>query len=267
MDEKILTRPNVYDTGKVCPRCGGHIYAAKILIGGSVVEFKKPCSCRNAEIMAEDEEKRNLRKARAGETRRRWAEIPDMFTGAALKGYRRMPGTEKAFKTVKDYLTNRRENFAAGRGLILIGAVGCGKTHLGCAILNCALEDGYHAAYWNVPQQLELLMPGNADTNRRTQILDKALLADILLMDDLGAEKSSSWTQKELMVILDKRYRENRPTIITSNLMLIDGELRVTCGDRAFSRLSSDHFQAVALTAPDYRRKQGESNGGDSLDS
>ena len=91
---------------------------------------------------------------------------------------------------------------------------------------------------------------------KQIKILDKAVMAQVLLLDDLGAEKTSSWTQKELVIILDERYRENKPTIITSNLMLTDGELRHSCGDRAYSRLCSDHYQAVALTAADYRRKQ-----------
>ncbi len=255
-DKKILERPNVYDTGEICPNCGEHILAAKILIGSVMVEFKKPCSCRDAEVRAEDAAKKAQEQERARQHRLEWSDIPEMFTGVTLRGYQRRLGTEEAYETVKAYLLDREKNFRAGRGLILMGAVGCGKTHLGCAILNCALEDGWHAAYWNVPQQLEMMMYGHADDIDQVQILDKALLADILLLDDLGVEKASDWTRKELMVILDGRYRENKPTIITSNLMLTDGELRKTCGDRAYSRLCSDHYQAVALTAADYRRKQ-----------
>ena len=262
MDEKPMERVisalpgKVYDTGRTCPKCGDHIYAFRMRVDGGIHEFEKPCSCRDAEIRAEDDAKKARDRERARQHRIEWAEIPDMFAGATLKGYRKVPGTEEAFQTVKDYLTNRKENFAAGRGLILMGAVGCGKTHLGSAVLNCALEDGYHAAYWNVPQQLEMMMYGRADDIDQMRILDKALLADVLLLDDLGAEKASDWTRKELVIILDERYRENRPTIVTSNLMLTDNELRATCGDRAFSRLCSDHYQAVALTAADYRRKQ-----------
>lgn len=256
MDEAILQHPGVYDTGEICPQCGEHIFAVKIKIGGGTVVFKKPCACRDTEIRSEDAEREKRQREAARLARRKWAEVPDMFSNATLKGYRRLPGTEQAFEAAKDYLLNREENFQTGRGLILMGAVGCGKTHLGCAILNCALEDGYRAAYWNVPRQLELLMPGNADEIDQMHILDKALMAQVLLLDDLGAEKSSEWTRKELMVILDERYRENRPTIITSNLMLTDGELRKTCGDRAYSRLCSDHYRTVALTAEDFRRRK-----------
>ena len=262
MDEKPLEKINpslagkVYDTGEICPTCGEHIYAAKINMGGRLVEFKKPCACRDAEIKAEDAAKKARERAAAADRRREWAEIPEMFSDATLRGYIKRPGTEEAYAVVKNYLLNREKNFAAGRGLILMGAVGCGKTHLGCAVLNCALEDGYHAAYWNVPQQLEMMMYGHADEDKQMKVLDKAVMAQVLLLDDLGAEKTSSWTQKELVIILDERYRENKPTIITSNLMLKDNELRQSCGDRAYSRLCSDYYQAVALTAADYRREK-----------
>lgn len=254
IDEKTLRHPNVYDTGELCSKCGEHIFAVKINIGSAAVTFKRPCACRNAEVLAEDAAKAAAKAEENRKKRYAWADVPELFTEATLKGYRRLPGTEDAFSTVKDYLLNRENNFHAGRGLILMGAVGCGKTHLGCAVLNCALEDKYRAAYWNVPQNLEMLMPGNADEIDQSRILDKALLAEVLLMDDLGAEKPSEWTRKELMIILDERYRANKPTIITTNLVLTDDELRKTCGDRAYSRLCSDHYKAVALTADDYRR-------------
>ncbi len=266
MDEKPMKkspslfqlRDRIFDTGEVCPKCGEHIMALRMLdpVDGHPVLWKKPCACRDAEIKAEDAAKKAQDRERARQHRREWAEMPEMFSGATLRGYQRRPGTEEAYSAVKDYLLNREKNFAAGRGLILMGAVGCGKTHLGCAILNCALEDGYHAAYWNVPQQLDMMMYGHADEDKQMKVLDKAVMAQVLLLDDLGAEKTSSWTQKELVIILDERYRENKPTIITSNLMLTDGELRRSCGDRAYSRLCSDHYQAVALTAADYRRRQ-----------
>ncbi len=250
-------KDRIFDTGEVCPKCGAHIMGLKFFdLDGHPRIWRKPCPCRDAEIRAEDSKRKKREREEARQRRRKWAEIPDMFADATLKGYRRVSGAEEAFEAVKEYLLNREENWRAGRGLILMGAVGCGKTHLGCAVLNCALEDGYHAAYWNVPQQLERMMYGHADEDEQQRILDKAIMAQVLLLDDLGAEKASDWTRKELVIILDERYRENKPTIVTSNLMLTEDELRNTCGARAYSRLCSDHFKAVALTAADFRRRK-----------
>jgi DNA replication protein DnaC len=242
--------PNVFDTGKICPNCGEHIFAYRFPMSGRV--FECPCSCKSAEVRKEDARIKSEKKADARKARFTWANIPRNFAGAKLNNYHRLPGTESAFSTVKDYLLNRQENIRDGSGLILYGPTGCGKTHLACAVLSCVLEDGYRAAYWCVPQMLEMLMPGG-DEGEQQMILDKALLSRVLLLDDLGAEKPSEWTRKELTIILDARWRENRPTIVTTNL-LPGEELRRDCGDRAYSRLMSDHYQVVPVTAEDYRR-------------
>ncbi len=241
--------PNVFDTGKVCPNCGEHIFAYKF----STKVYECPCSCKSSTVKAEDAQHAAEKKAEARKERFAYAGVPRNFADAKLNNYRRLPGTEAAYAAVKGYLLSRQENIKAGNGLILYGPTGSGKTHLACAVLNCALEDGYCAAYWCVPQMLEMLMPGG-DEAEQQMILDKALLSRVLLLDDLGAEKSSEWTRKELTIILDSRWRENRPTIITTNL-LPDEELRRDCGDRSYSRLMSDHYQVVSVTAKDYRRQ------------
>jgi DNA replication protein DnaC len=257
IDEKILQRPDVSSIPAKFAQSAASISTRSAFASAANGQFlKSRAPAETLRLEAEDAKRRARELEEARRRRRQWADIPEMFSAATLKGYRRVPGTEEAFEAVKNYLLNREENFRTGRGLILMGAVGCGKTHLGCAILNCALQDGYRAVYWNVPQQLEMMMYGHSDEEEQVRILDKAILAQVLLLDDLGAEKSSEWTRKELMVILDERYRNNKPTIITSNLMLTDNELRKTCGDRAYSRLCSDHYKAVALTAGDYRRRK-----------
>lgn len=242
-----------FDTGKICPKCGEHILAARLNLGGIFTTIEKPCSCRNAEIIAQDMAS-DAKKAEENRKKRyAWAAIPDMFAGAALNKYEHRPGTQNAFEAVKAYLLSREENIAAGKGLLLAGPCGTGKTHLGCAILNCALENGHTASYWNVPEMFDALLPGRADICRRGDILDKAYMAQILLLDDLGAEKSSEWTQKQLTIIIDARYRDNKPTIITTNAA--GAELLKSCGARVYSRLMDNRKNTVVtLTAADYRK-------------
>jgi DNA replication protein DnaC len=258
MDLKDLPH-NAFDTGEVCPTCGEHIYAARIIIGGKSVVYKKPCSCQNQIILEENAEKAARDKAMQIEINRRIcyesAQVPESFAEVTLSGYRRISGTEEAFEAVKSYLLNRKENFHVGKGLLLSGPCGTGKTHLGCAILNCALNDGYRAIYKNVPEMLDLLQPDHAEGEEQGELMKTTCRAGVLLLDDLGAEKPSEWTQKQLTIIIDARYRGNRPTIITTNLA--GKSLADSCGARVYSRLMDESKTAVVtLTAEDYRRKK-----------
>lgn len=87
-------RDKVFDTGEVCPKCGEHVMAVRMVDpqDGHPVLWKKPCACRNAEIMAEDAEKARLRHERAKQARQRWADIPDMSPGPRSKGTRSFLG-------------------------------------------------------------------------------------------------------------------------------------------------------------------------------
>lgn len=252
--EKISFKSRIFDTGQVCPKCGEHILAAKIPFGGSAKTIAKPCSCRSATVEAEEQEAKERRKQALRIQRFQYAKIPEMFTSATLKGYRRLPGTEEAYNTVKDWLFQRKENIKSGVGIVLSGPVGCGKTHLGCAILNCILEDGYTGAFWSVSENLVMLRPGRSSAENQGDIIDKLYHSRVLLMDDLGSEKPSEWTQAELTAAFDYRYREKLPTIVTTNLL--SSEVRDNCGDRLYSRLMSDRFISAVLQADDYRQRR-----------
>lgn len=253
--EKVKLPAGTFDTGEICPKCGEHILAVYVNFSGIKIAIKKPCFCRDAEIKAQDKAAAEKKAEESRVKRFAWAGIPEMFQDATLKKYVRRPGTDEAYEAVKAYLLNREENITAGKGLLLAGPCGTGKTHLGCAILNCALEDGRTAAYWNVPEMFDALLPGRSEERAQGDILDKAYMARVLLLDDLGAEKPSEWTQKQLTIIIDARYRDNKPTIITTNAA--GKELLNSCGARVYSRLMDTHKNTVAtLTATDFRRHE-----------
>ena len=106
--------------------------------------------------------------------------------------------------------------------LFFFSPPGRGKTHLMAAITHQLLDNGRKALYVIAPEMLKYIREGFDKENQRlhdsaSKRLQQIRTADVLLLDDLGAEKSSEWAVEQLYLILDYRYREELPTVIASN--------------------------------------------------
>lgn len=121
------------------------------------------------------------------------------------------------------------------RGLYIHGPVGTGKTYAAYAILKRLGDLGFRARFYTMPELLDMIREDF--DNKYSYNLDRILEnRSVLIFDDLGAEKTTDWVTETLHKIIDKRYREVLPVIITSNLDL--GELATRVGDRIPSRLA-----------------------------
>ncbi len=150
------------------------------------------------------------------------------------------------------------------KDVLFTGGTGTGKTHLAVAILRGLVESGKAANYATATSQAifvtvpDLLLTirdaFGGDRGRQTEydIVEKYVNVPYLVLDDLGAEKSTEWSIATLYVIIDARYRERKPTIVTTNLSL--DRIRDLLSPRIASRLSES--QVIKLTAKDYRTKR-----------
>lgn len=134
------------------------------------------------------------------------------------------------------------------RNLVLLGPVGTGKTHAAVAALRLASEAGCSIAFSPVVELLDALRPGHDDSNDRLRTLTEVR---VLLLDDLGAEKSTEWTHERLYALVNRRWLERRATIVTSNLT--PEQLEESVDKRLYSRLVDDAL-ALRLTGADRRR-------------
>ena len=130
------------------------------------------------------------------------------------------------------------------RGLLLRGRHGVGKTHLAVAILKELVRSKGACGYFYETRELLRLVRdsfGSSDTSE-LDVLRPVLEADVLVLDDLGAEKTSEWVQETLGLVVNTRYSERRLTIFTTNLgngVALDdlNSIRVQLGERTRSRL------------------------------
>lgn len=151
--------------------------------------------------------------------------------GAGISPRRRM-------ESVLGYSKAYADDFSlSSPSLLLYGKTGLGKTHLSLAIAGKAVEAGYGVIYMtaqNLFNRLEREKFGRGDgENTEQAILD----CDLLIIDDLGSEFSTQLTVSALYNIVNCRGLEEKPTIISTNL--VPDELKSTYSDRIASRILS----------------------------
>lgn len=152
------------------------------------------------------------------------------------------------------------EAFAANpQGWILLeGGYGCGKTHLAAAIANFAVGRGIPTLFITVPDLLDSLRFAFSDPETTFEArFEEIRNAELLVLDDFGTQNATPWAQEKLFQIMNYRYINKLPAVITTNLMLDEIESRIR------SRLQDETFVAhIQISAPDYRRPTETSNPG-----
>ena len=139
--------------------------------------------------------------------------------------------------------------------LILMGCNGCGKTHLAAAIGNHRLQQGEPVLFVFVPDFLDHLRSTFMPDSRTTydELFERVRTAPLLILDDFGEQASTPWAQEKLYQVINFRYNERIPTVITTCLSLDEMEPRIG------SRLADTNLCTPCnIVAPDYRSGPGQ---------
>lgn len=140
----------------------------------------------------------------------------------------------------------------AAQGLYLAGQIGTGKTHAAwSAVASWCITTSTEPAGNVVAAQASDLLDGLRPGDDARPRMRACQTAPLLMIDDLGAEKASEWTQKCLHAIVDHRYVQCLPLIVTSNLP--PPALAAQAGERTASRLA-EMCTVVPMTGKDRRR-------------
>jgi DNA replication protein DnaC len=181
-------------------------------------------------------------------------------SGAAMKQTffnfkTRFNGVEDAL--LRDCL-EAAEEFAEepdGRWLVLWGERGNGKSHLCAAVANHLIAGGRAALFISMPDLLASLrqamdLQANTEQESYSRRMNTFKTASVLILDDLGAEGKSDWSDSVLFEILDYRYRNHLPTMIVTNCALDAFDPRIA------SRMQDTLFSTVIENrAPDFRQR------------
>lgn len=199
----------------VCGRCGTpkEMRLSTELLGGHTAIVPIPCECmkraeaerRERELVAE--RKRKIERART-----------ECFAGCAFfRGCTfdaddgRTPQIAAICKGYADTFSRDDMN-----GLLLWGKVGTGKSFYASAIANRVIDLGFSALQTSVQDIVTHIesVPFNERENAKSRLLKY----DLLVIDDLGAHRSTDYVMGHVYDIIDSRYKNRRPMVVTTNL-------------------------------------------------
>lgn len=203
------------------------------------------CPACEAEQKAEEDKRQKMQDDLVRQIRLREklgsAAVPKRFEDKSFDGY--LCGTPEktaALDKCKAYADAFKDNFAAGRNLILIGTPGTGKTHLGTSIANHLNHNtGYTAAYRTIGGVLQAIKQtfSSNEGESEASIINGLTGVDLLVLDEIGAtrEAPSDFELSTIFAIINGRYESELPTVIISNLSA--EALTQAMGDRCLDRL------------------------------
>lgn len=172
----------------------------------------------------------------------------------------------KAFDTCLRFTDNFEQIKKKGIGIIITGTYGVGKSHLAAAIANNLINKGTPVIINTLIRLLGRIKDTYSSNyydhakENESQILDLYSKVDLLIINDLGKEKPSEWMLEKLYTIIDERYENLKPVIITTNYnheTLVD-RLTVNGNDDVAQSIISRIYEMcryVEIKAEDYRKK------------
>ena len=162
----------------------------------------------------------------------------------------------QAYKVAYNYAKSFEQMKEDNVGLLFYGDVGSGKTYLACSIANELIErEQVKVKIMNLSQVINQIQKSafKLDSN---EIIDNLSNIPLLILDDLGIERDTSYAREQVYNIINSRYLKGRPTIFTTNLSLeiiqnpnVDLEYQ-----RIYSRILEMTIP-VKVTGEDFRRK------------
>lgn len=252
-----------------CPHCGRLLkYKAYSIFGKLFGTHLESCNCPGAEAERERFYQEQLKKQREEENRRRMERIERLFRQSKLgRRFRERTfetfvvreHTRKAFEIALDYAKNFESYKEKGEGLFITGGYGVGKTHLAAAIANYLIQNEIATViFGNVTTLLGRIRHTYCDGSKyeEEQVMKELYDVDLLIIDDLGKEKPTQWVEEKLYTVINERYENYRPIVVTSNLELEEIEQRLeNCGGAIVSRII-EMCRGVKIVGPDFRKEK-----------
>ncbi len=223
---------------KKCTECGEPIEKVTYLPGfNRYIKGPVLCSCRKAEIEAKKIEEQNREKQLRLKQIINNSLMDENFKKCRFENWDHIKGSERMLRVGIKYANQFSKMKREGIGLLIYGNPGNGKTYVSSCISNKLIDSMIPTICVSINGLLDRIKQtfNKWGKEGEEQILRSLSNADLLIIDDLGTEQETDWSQTKVYNILDNRYRNGLPLIVTTNFLL--EELKEKYHQRTYDRL------------------------------
>lgn len=225
------------DDGEVCQKCFG--------TGMEIVPNKgaRTCACRQHDI----------RRSPFDSFR-----VPKRYLQCHFNSFESTTASQT--KAVRFAMKFTQEFPAVDQGLLLMGPVGVGKTHLAVSILKGLTErGGFSCLFYEFGSLLKEIQDSYNPNTQSSElgVLSPVLNTDVLVLDELGASKPTDWVRDTMSHIINTRYNDKKHTIFTTNYLDERQGKEETLEDRIGIRIRSRLYEmcrTIEIKGVDYRK-------------
>lgn len=238
----------------MCGKCHTHKQVRQPFLG-NVKVLSCACKCVVADNRREADAKRKRDRMQYLDSMRRTG-----FPDAEMRKWvfsNDDGGNTKLMSIAHKYVANFDEMRSNGTGLLLYGNVGCGKSFAAACIANALIDIGTPCMMTNFTRIINRLQESFTG---RQKYIDNLSRFDLLVIDDMAAERNTEYVWEQVMTIIDARYRSGLPVIVTTNLTI--GELADPADirrQRVYSRLK-EMCVPIEVVGADRRTRKMERN-------
>ncbi|WP_088051862.1 ATP-binding protein [Virgibacillus dakarensis] len=238
----------------VCQGCHQQVVQKQLIIPfgpreGEQIIANYGCICDDIKLAEAAERKYNLLKH---------SKLRDGFNYYSLTNKSLQEATLENYDPTNNNLTVAKQKvaeyirtFDGEQNLLLSGNYGSGKSHLSISITKKLMEQGFECLFLSFPKLLtKIKRTYNMKDVSEDELLEVIQRADLLVLDDIGAEQQTEWSASKLFEVLDDRA--GKATVYTTNLG--SAELKEHVNERNFSRMM-DNTHVIVMKGSDYRRR------------
>lgn len=188
-------------------------------VDGEQVFTSRECKCVRDERERERQKEEYEKKLKEINRLKSISLMDAVFYGATFKSFDITESNQKNYKSCVNYVRKFQQMYEEGQGLLFYGPVGTGKSFAAACIANALISGLNTVVMTSLVKLLQQISSFN-DKYSEEDLIRDLMRPKLLILDDLGAERSTDFALEKVYNIIDSRYRSHKPLILTTNLTL-----------------------------------------------